>query len=197
MHSNIHFPYAYILPSLPYPFIPSHSNSLLFAVYIFTYLTIYIFMWTGFLFFSDLFKLDTINSQKWPSSHWAILLFFYSIPSLLHQLWGEKWGGIGDLLGTPSFKDNYLLVLYEDTLLWDIFHIFHLIIVMIFANVFLGLGCILRAERGHNLWEYVISYVIYIWKDENEYNLMENKIMSSISDYNLSRIPNAENEDED
>ena len=107
----------------------------LFAVYMFTYLVIYIFMWTGFLFFGNLFKVDTINSNNDPvatepfcSSSVQCILFFinYGIRS---------GGGIGDLLGTPSFKDNYAFFL--KIFVYEIF--FHLCIVMIFANVFLGL----------------------------------------------------------
>ena len=49
--------------------------------------------------------------------------------------------------------------------------------------------------KQHYLWEYV-NFLCYLYlKDENEYNLMEYKIMSSISEYNPLRIPNAENED--
>ena len=202
----------------------------LFAVYIFTYLTIYIFMWTGFLFFSDLFKVDTINSQGDPvstepfcSSSIQCLLFFinYGVRS---------GGGIGDLLGTPSFKDNiwfFMKIFFYEIL-------FHLIIVMIFANVFLGLiadafgelreaadlkandidnicficqinsdDCAIKGidfeehrSKKHNLWDYV-NFLCYLYlKDENEYNLMEYKIMSSISEFNLSWIPYAGNEDD-
>ena len=92
-------------------------------------------MWTGFLFFSDLFKVDTINSQGDPlptepfcTSSIQCLLYFinYGIRS---------GGGIGDLLGTPSFKENY--VFFIKIFIYEI--LFHLIIVMILANVFLGL----------------------------------------------------------
>ena len=113
--------------------------------------------------------------------------------------------------------------------------LFHLIIVMIFANVFLGLIadafgelreaaevkandkenicfiCQINSDdcankgidfeehimKKHNLWDY-INFLCYLYlKDENEYNLMEYKIMSSISEFNLSWIPTFENEDED
>ena len=203
----------------------------LFAVYIFTYLTIYIFMWTGFLFFSDLFKVDTINAQNEPvatepfcTSSIQCLLYFinYGIRS---------GGGVGDLLGTPSFKDDYWF--FMKIFFYEI--LFHLIIVMIFANVFLGLIadafgelreaaevksndkenicfiCQINSDdcankgidfeehimKKHNLWDY-INFLCYLYlKDENEYNLMEYKIMSSISEFNLSWIPTFENEDED
>ena len=92
-------------------------------------------MWTGFLFFSDLFKVDTINAQNEPvatepfcTSSIQCLLYFinYGIRS---------GGGVGDLLGTPSFKDDYWF--FMKIFFYEI--LFHLIIVMIFANVFLGL----------------------------------------------------------
>ena len=203
----------------------------LFAVYIFTYLTIYIFMWTGFRFFSDLFKVDTINAQNEPvatepfcTSSIQCLLYFinYGIRS---------GGGVGDLLGTPSFKDDYWF--FMKIFFYEI--LFHLIIVMIFANVFLGLIadafgelreaaevksndkenicfiCQINSDdcankgidfeehvtKKHNLWDY-INFLCYLYlKDENEYNLMEYKIMSSISEFNLSWIPTFENEDGD
>ena len=202
----------------------------LFAVYIFTYLTIYIFMWTGFLFFSDLFKFDTINSQNelvstepFCTSSIQCLLFFinYGIRS---------GGGIGDLLGTPSFKDNYWF--FMKVFFYEI--LFHLIIVMIFANVFLGLiadafgelreaaeakindkenicficqinsdECAIKGidfeehvTKKHNLWDYIYFLCYLYLKDENEYNLMEYKIMSSISEFNLSWIPYAGKEED-
>ena len=203
----------------------------LFAVYIFTYLTIYIFMWTGFLFFNELFSVDTINSHNDPvatepfcTSSIQCLLFFinYGIRS---------GGGIGDLLGTPSFKDNYWF--FMKIFVYEI--LFHLMIVMVFANVFLGLiadafgelreaaelksndkenicficqvnsdDCAIKGvdfeehvTKKHNLWDY-INFLCYLYlKDENEYNLMEYKIMSSISEFNLSWIPYAGNEDDD
>ena len=100
------------------------------AVYIFTFLVIYIFMWTGFLFFGHLFTVDTITSnndtiasEPFCSSSIQCLLFFFNYGI-------RSGGGIGDLLGTPSFKDNYIffmiLFFYEIA--------FHLVIVMIFAK---------------------------------------------------------------
>ena len=187
-------------------------------------------MWTGFLFFSDLFKFDTINSQNelvstepFCTSSIQCLLFFinYGIRS---------GGGIGDLLGTPSFKDNYWF--FMKVFFYEI--LFHLIIVMIFANVFLGLiadafgelreaaetkindkenicficqinsdECAIKGidfeehvTKKHNLWDYIYFLCYLYLKDENEYNLMEYKIMSSISEFNLSWIPYAGKEDE-
>ena len=187
-------------------------------------------MWTGFLFFNELFTVETINSQGDPvatepfcTSSIQCLLYFINY-------WVRSGGGIGDLLGTPSFKDNYWF--FMKIFFYEI--LFHLIIVMIFANVFLGLIadafgelreaaevkendkenicficqidsdiCALKGidfeehiNKKHNLWEYV-NFLCYLYlKDENEYNLMEYKIMSSISEYNLSWIPFYDNEDE-
>lgn len=201
------------------------------AVYLFTFLVIYIFMWTGFLFFGHLFTVDTINSNNDPvnsepfcASSIQCLLFFinYGIRS---------GGGIGDLLGTPSFKDNYIFFLiiffYEIA--------FHLIIVMVFANVFLGLiadafgelrevdcakendmknicficqidtdTCAIKGidfdehtQKKHNIWNYV-HFLCYLYmKDENEYNIMEYKIMTSINELNLSWLPFVGNNDDD
>ena len=127
---------AHIFPTLWAVFQGVYSRfGNLFGVYIFIYLLIYIFMWIAFLSFGNLFKVDTINSYNDPvstepfcTSSIQCLLFFmnYGIRS---------GGGIGDLLGTPSFKDNYYFFL--QIFFYEIF--FHLIIVLIFANVFLGL----------------------------------------------------------
>ena len=223
---------AHIFPTLSAVFQGIYSRfGHLSAVYIFTYLVIYIFMWTGFLFFGHLFAFDTINSSNDPvntepfcSSSIQCLLFFinYGIRS---------GGGIGDLLGIPSFKDNYLFFLviffYEIA--------FHLCIVMIFANVFLGLiadafgelreaawekdndkknicficqidsdTCAVKGidfedhcQNKHNIWNYAYFLCYLYMKDENEYNIMEYKIMSSINELNLSWMPIPEGSDED
>lgn len=120
----------------------------LFGVYIFTYIIIYIFMWFGFMFFGNLFAFDTVNSKNEPvatepfcTSSIQCLLFFINFGI-------RSGGGIGDLLGMQSFKDNYIFFL--EIFSYEIF--FHLCIVMIFANVFLGLIADAFGELREQAW---------------------------------------------
>ena len=203
----------------------------LFAVYIFTFLVIYIFMWFGFLFFGNVFSFTTVNPnneelstvEPFCTSSIQCLLFFLNFGI-------RSGGGIGDMLNMASFKDNYSF--YLKIFFFEIF--FHLCIVMIFANVFLGLiadafgelrevawakendknnicficqidsdTCGIKGidyeehvKETHNLWYYVYFLCYLYMKDENEYNIMEHKIMTSINELNISWIPFAGNDDD-
>ena len=67
-------------------------------------------MWFGFMFFGNLFAFDTVNSKNEPvatepfcTSSIQCLLFFINFGI-------RSGGGIGDLLGMQSFKDNYIFL---------------------------------------------------------------------------------------
>ena len=54
-----------------------------------------------------------------------------------------------------------------------------------------------HTNKKHNLWDYVYFLCYLYLTDENDYNIMEYKIMSSISEYNLSWIPYYDKENEE
>ena len=188
-------------------------------------------MWFGFLFFGNVFSFTTVNPnneelstvEPFCTSSIQCLLFFLNFGI-------RSGGGIGDMLNMASFKDNYSF--YLKIFFFEIF--FHLCIVMIFANVFLGLiadafgelrevawakendknnicficqidsdTCGIKGidydehvKETHNLWYYVYFLCYLYMKDENEYNIMEHKIMTSINELNISWIPFAGNDDD-
>ena len=70
-------------------------------------------MWFGFMFFGNLFAFDTVNSKNEPvatepfcTSSIQCLLFFINFGI-------RSGGGIGDLLGMQSFKDNYIFLVEQ------------------------------------------------------------------------------------
>ena len=54
-----------------------------------------------------------------------------------------------------------------------------------------------HCQNKHNIWNYAYFLCYLYMKDENEYNIMEYKIMSSINELNLSWMPIPEGSDED